>query len=162
MTAAPPVTFPAVRTTSASGPVRPLNDRATLQREERLRGRSTFAALIRSGRGMNENPFRLIGLAAPRGTNPSAPLVRIGFAVPKRHLPLAVERNRMRRLMREAWRLDRLPHLERAAALGVRCDWLLIFQGPEPVSWSATRNATKRLFERWLKEQAPMPDNTAA
>jgi ribonuclease P protein component len=124
--------------------------RATLPRSERLRGKSAFERLMAEGRGMTETPFRLIGILRPM-TEPS-PCVRIAFAVPKRHLPRAVDRNRARRLMREGWRRDKSPWIERIATNGVRCDWLLVFQSTRILPLDATRHKMARLFQRWLNE----------
>ena len=112
---------------------------------------------MREGRGVSEPPFRLVGRHRPEEDNDTPLSVRIAFAVPKRHLPRAVDRNRVRRVMREAWRLDRAPWIEQLAAQGVRCDWLLVFQGSRPIPFDQARRKMAALFQRWMNSTAPSP-----
>lgn len=126
--------------------------RATFRKAERLTGRISMRNLIENGRAVNEPPFRLVGRimeAQPMAT------ARIAFAVPKRNLPRAVDRNRQKRLMREAYRLNKHTWIERLRERGVRCAWLLIFQGKAPITPIETSRATIRLIDRWLKEHLP-------
>jgi RNase P protein component len=69
-----------------------------------------FAALARRRADLASAHFALayVVTLAPPGTRPlgrrfAAP--RLGFAVPKRQLALAVDRNALKRVAREAWRL---------------------------------------------------------
>lgn len=126
--------------------------RATFRKAERLRGKSAIQGVIEKGRAMNEPPFRLVGRIMD--VQPMA-TARIAFAVPKRYLPRAVDRNRQKRLMREAFRLNKHPWIERLRAHGVRCAWLLIFQGRAPITQAETSRTTILLMDRWLKEHLP-------
>lgn len=126
--------------------------RATFPKSERLAGKTTIQELIETGQAVNEAPFRLVGKLMDTRTQATA---RIAFAVPKRNLPRAVDRNRQKRLMREAFRLNKHTWIERLRERGVRCAWLLIFQGKAPISQIETSRATIRLIDRWLKEHLP-------
>lgn len=56
-------------------------------------------------------PFKVIWRIVPEGEGAAAPVPQFLVSVPKKRLRHAVDRARMRRLVREAWRLhrDRLP-----------------------------------------------------
>lgn len=70
-------------------------------RSYRLRGRGAYDALFATGR--RRDGFYLQLLSLPAGVAPG----RAGYAIPKKVLPLAVDRNRVRRLLREAVRAAR-------------------------------------------------------
>jgi ribonuclease P protein component len=70
-------------------------------RPYRLAGAGAFEALFDGGRRRNGNYLQLI--AAPAQRTPG----RVGFVIPKKVLPLAVDRNRVRRILREAVRASR-------------------------------------------------------
>ena len=78
--------------------------RRSVSREERLKRRRDFALVFSEGKGVSDR--RLVVHARPNGL----PFNRVGFAVGKRH-GNAVTRNRLRRLLREAYRTQkpRLP-----------------------------------------------------
>ena len=130
----------------------PAQPRATFPKGERLAGKTTIQELIQTGHAVNEAPFRLVGKLMDTRTRATA---RIAFAVPKRNMPHAVDRNRQKRLMREAFRLNKQPWIERLRERGVRCAWLLIFQGKAPITQAETSRTTIRLIDRWLKEHLP-------
>lgn len=74
---------------------------ATLPRDERLRGRSATASLFaqKGGQGVSAFPLRAVWkLQQPN--HPSQMMI----SVPKRHFKHAVKRNRLKRLVREAYR----------------------------------------------------------
>jgi ribonuclease P protein component len=75
-------------------------------RAYRLRGARAFEAIFRSGARFDGRYLQLV--AAPAAQQPG----RVGFIIPRRALPLAVDRNRLRRRLREALRLAR-PAVER-------------------------------------------------
>ncbi len=70
-------------------------------RSYRLSGRGAYDALFATGR--RRDGFYLQLLSLPAGVAPG----RAGYAIPKKVLPLAVDRNRVRRLLREAVRAAR-------------------------------------------------------
>lgn len=123
--------------------------RHTFSKNERLCGRLRLKEVATTGRAVNEPPFRLVGKRMPLPTDAPA---QIAFAVPSRNMPRAVDRNRMKRLMREAYRMNKGPMLERLRTQGVQCAWLFIFQGREPVTHAQTTSRLMRALDRWMNE----------
>ena len=123
--------------------------RHTFRKRERLCSPTLIKEVVTSGKAVNEAPFRLVGKVTPIK---SAAAAQIAFAVPKRNMKLAVDRNRMKRLMREAYRLGKASHLERIGASGVQCAWVLVFQGRAPVTFVETQEKISRALGRWVRE----------
>ena len=66
-----------------------------------MTGTGAFDALFKAGRRRDGDYVQLV--AAPASNRPG----RVGLVVPKKALPLAVDRNRVRRMLREAQRAAR-------------------------------------------------------
>lgn len=79
--------------------------RYTLTKAERLSGKRTFEKLVTSGQGFVAYPLRVVWQLVPR--EESMPPVRIAVSVSKRRFKRAVKRNRVKRLVREAYRLNK-------------------------------------------------------
>jgi ribonuclease P protein component len=75
----------------------------TLKAQERLKSRKVIQQLFKEGKSFSHFPFRIIYLETE---NYSFPL-QVGFSVSKRHFKKAVDRNRIKRLMRECYRLQK-------------------------------------------------------
>ena len=75
-------------------------------KQERLRGRTTFAKLFTGGRSFYTSPFKITWLLTPFH-HPTDEPVQAAFIVPKRLFKKAVLRNRIRRRMKEAYRLHK-------------------------------------------------------
>lgn len=78
--------------------------RYTLGSESRLKREQHIETLFRTGKAFSVFPVRIIWTLAPRGAE-EAP-ARAGFSVSKKKFKRAVDRGRVKRLLREAWRLQ--------------------------------------------------------
>lgn len=102
-----------------------------------------------TGKALREHPFRLVGKLMPLdGPAPA----QVAFAVPKRNVRSAVQRNRVRRHMREAYRLNKHRWYPRLEEAGTQCAWLVIFQGNAPLGWEGTSQILINLFDRWVQQ----------
>jgi ribonuclease P protein component len=85
--------------------------RYTLCKDERLKREQYIETLFRSGKAFSAFPLRFIWHFHPKGEAKYP--VQAGFSVPKKKFRHAVDRNRIKRLIREAWRLQKHAIYER-------------------------------------------------
>ena len=78
--------------------------RFTFKKHEHLKRKKTFAALFTSGKKVKRFPLLMVFTTT---NNPEESPVQAGFSVSKRRFKHAVDRNRIKRQMREAYRLSK-------------------------------------------------------
>ncbi len=130
----------------------PPKARATFRKHERLTGRDRIGQVMKNGKSMSDAPLRLVGLVLTMDTVSPA---QVAFAVPKRHVRHATDRNRTRRLLREAWRLDKELWYGPLRAAGVQCAWLCVCSSSDLPDLMELRSKLRSLMERWLKQHLP-------
>lgn len=84
--------------------------RATFGRQEKLKSRKQIDALFQTGRSVVHFPLRVKYVVLP--LTEEINVAQAGFTVSKKHFKRAVQRNRIKRLLREAYRLQKAPLLQ--------------------------------------------------
>jgi ribonuclease P protein component len=123
--------------------------RQTFRKSERLCSRKILETLITKGRNIHATPFRLTWLVTPLTKEVPA---QIAFAVPKRNLKNAVDRNRMKRLMRESFRKNKSGIYAFISDRGISVAMLLVFTGKETIGYPDTETKTKIIFTQLAQE----------
>ena len=77
----------------------------TLGKPEKLKSRKLIGRLFEEGNSVKKFPIRLVYLQTEHTSDFPA---QVGFSVPKRNFKHAVDRNRIKRLLREAYRLEKV------------------------------------------------------
>jgi len=81
-----------------------MNKKNTLGKKERLKSKKLIGKLFEEGKSIKKYPFRLIYLIQDK--NSFKIKTQVSFSVPKRNFKKAVDRNRIKRLIKEAYRLE--------------------------------------------------------
>lgn len=77
----------------------------TLGKQERLKSRKLIERLYKEGNSVKAFPLRMMYLQTEHRSDFPA---QAGFSVPKRNFKKAVSRNRIKRLLRETYRLQKV------------------------------------------------------
>lgn len=116
-------------------------------KKEKLKSRKLIEKLFAEGKSVSKYPVRLIYLPAelPEGTK-----IQATVAVPKRNFKSAVKRNRIKRLLREAYRLnkkDLFNNTDRSFA------FLFLYLGKEMPLYAEVERSLRKTLERFLESR---------
>ncbi len=123
--------------------------RYTFSRQERLKSRKIIGRLFTEGKSFIAYPLRAVWMPLD---NPPAdtPPVQLAISVPKRFFKTAVARNRIRRLIREAYRLHKHAIYEKIAAGGQGpVALMLIYLAKEPPAQGELKAGMEKLVRKW-------------
>jgi len=120
--------------------------RYTLGKEEKLKSKILIEQLFAEGKHVKSFPFRLIYLKA----NHTAEFpISIGFSVPKRNVKLAVNRNRIKRLMREVYRKNKHAFAEN---LDTQYVCMLIYMAKEEINGDELEQSFDKIRIKFLNK----------
>ena len=114
----------------------------TLGKAERLKSRKQTEQLFSEGNKITIAPFRIhysFTIAEKTSLHPIA--IKFGVGVGKRNFKKAVDRNRIKRLMREAYRLQKITLREKLSEQNIRLNIFFIYMGKELPAY-------KEMFEK--------------
>jgi ribonuclease P protein component len=127
----------------------------TLHKGERLKKRNAIEHLFQKGKTFGLFPLRIYYLLTEEGEKDDAGL-KAGFSVSKRHFKKAVDRNRIKRLVREAYRLQKLP-LQNGLKDGSSLHLFFIYTGKELPDYNLIKEKTaialQKLEREFIKQQ---------
>ena len=122
--------------------------RYTFRKDERLCSDKIVAGLFQSGIFVSKYPLGANALVLPTGT--TGPRIQILLSAPKRRFKRAVDRNRLKRLMREVYRLRKHELYAELERLDMHLAVALIFTGSEVIDHANMQKAFDKLMQRWL------------
>lgn len=134
----------------------------TLGKEERLKSRKLIERIFREGQRIALFPFRVYYFvsASPIG-GPAAPApggrpirLQAGFGAGSRNFKKAVDRNRIKRLTREAYRLQKQALYDHLAAKGLFMAVFFIYTGKELPDYGTVTEKIDIALQKLIKATA--------
>jgi ribonuclease P protein component len=125
----------------------PIKKQLTLSKTERLKSRKTIEQLFKAGKSFAVFPIRVYYMSA---TADAAPL-QAGFGVSTKNFKKAVDRNRVKRVMREAYRLQKPELADVLKTKNICLSLFLIYTAKELPLFENIVKKTAAILERLKK-----------
>ena len=118
----------------------------TLGKQEKLKSRKLIELLYQEGKSVKAFPLRMVYVPIKHTSNYP---VQVGFSVPKRNFKLAVHRNRIKRVLRETYRLQKQLVYDQVDEPYV---FMISYLGKEEWQYKDIYPKMERLLQRFLEE----------
>ncbi len=116
----------------------------TFKKSERLTSRKIIDKIFAEGNMLKKYPILLKYIAVEfRDEQP----LKVVMSVPKRRIKKASDRNRIKRLMREAYRQNRMPFKEKIKAEGKSLALFFIYNGKENPDFATIEEKIKLILK---------------
>ncbi len=117
-------------------------------KSEKLKSKKTIDLLFSKGKSVSKYPLRLVYVESDDGIEEnSVQKIKMGVSVSKKYFKHAVDRNYFKRLLREAYRLNKhllIDHLEKPHA------FMFFYQSSDRLSYQEIETKTIQLFEKFV------------
>ncbi len=120
--------------------------RSTFKKEEKLKKRKLIGKLFAEGKSLSAFPLRLIYLQIEHD---SPYKIQAGVSVSKRNFKRAVDRNRIKRLMREVYRKNK--YLLYESEHTKKHIFMFIYTGKKEEDYLMLEKQMKRLINKFLQ-----------
>ncbi len=110
----------------------------TFKKNEHLKSKKTIERLFKDGNVIYEYPVRAIWIKMQLPGNKT--LARVSFSVSKKRFKKAVDRNRIKRLMREAYRLNKQQFILNLENKSVQTAIMFVYIGDNLTSFKFIEN----------------------
>ncbi len=110
--------------------------------KERLKGKKLIEKLFREGKSVTIFPLKAIYLRTDFKDDTK---IKVGFSVGKRNFKRAVDRNRIKRLLRESYRLNKAASFNNISASYAL---MILYLGKEETDFDSIEKKMKGLFTK--------------
>jgi ribonuclease P protein component len=119
-----------------------------LDKKQKLKSRKLIAEVFHLGKSFSVFPVRVTYLLKFSRENAG---VQVGVSASKKNFKRAVDRNRLKRLLREAYRLEKNQLLEQVKLAGIQCAVFFNYSGKEMATFSEISEAMKKALGQMQK-----------
>jgi len=122
----------------------------TFGSNERLKSRKLIEQLFSKGKRMGLFPYRVFYLLEKEGNLPVKSKLQCGIGVSTRNFKKAVDRNRIKRVTREAWRLQKTALDQKMKDHPQRLLVFLIYTGKELPAFTVVKEKVAVIIEKLI------------
>lgn len=119
---------------------------ATLNNKEKLKSKKEIEQLFADGKSISKYPIRLV---YRKSTFKEEVVIKAGVSVSKRNFKKAVDRNRIKRLVRESYRKNKyiVPNTTHQFA------FMFLYSGKEMPEYSLVESKMKVILQNFVKHE---------
>ncbi len=117
-----------------------------LGKHEKLKSRKLIEKLFSEGKSVKKFPLRLIFLEIDHDSEAQ---LQVSFSVPKRNFKKAVDRNRIKRLLRESYRLKKK---DLGMDFDKSCIFMITFIGKKEPTFDEIEQKTEKILKMFANE----------
>ena len=121
----------------------------TFKEAERLKSKKIIDSLFQEGQSFGVYPLRIVWVKTEAKAYP----IQCTVSVSKRRFPKAVDRNRVKRQLREAWRLQK-SNLYAELQEGEQYAIMLLYTGKEQIPQHKLATTMEQLLRKFLRKTA--------
>lgn len=123
----------------------------TLHKDERLKSRKQIELLFKQGKSFAFTPFRVYYKINEEVEATNQKLVAFGVGVSSRNFKKAVDRNRVKRLTREAYRLQKIILTEIVNERKIKLNVFFIYTGKELPDFAEVKVKVEQALKKLAK-----------
>ncbi|MCC6286634.1 MAG: ribonuclease P protein component [Chitinophagaceae bacterium] len=123
----------------------------TLKKTERLKSRKSIDRLFNAGQSFFIHPFK-VHYIITAANNSSATSLQAGVTVSTRNFKKAVDRNRIKRITREAYRLQKDPLQQKLANTQKSINIFFVYVSREISSFAQMHEKLRLILERLIQK----------
>jgi len=120
--------------------------KATYSKNEKLKSKTLIERLFLEGKSVSSFPLRMVFIETEFDESVKA---KCGVSVSKRNFKKAVDRIRIKRLMREAYRLNKNIYFNN---ITTQYALMILYIGNEKSTFEQIDNAMKKLLEKFVEK----------
>lgn len=115
----------------------------TYNKKEKLKSKKLIDQMFTEGKSVSVYPLRLVYMPTVFDEDIT---IKTGVSVSKRNFKTAVDRNRIKRLLRESYRLNKLNYFNN---LTIQHAFMILYIGKEKPTFAQVELKMKQLFEKF-------------
>jgi ribonuclease P protein component len=129
-----------------------------LGKKEKLKSRKQIDALFTTGKSLAVFPIRVNYQFLPADEGAPA---QVGFTVSKKYFKKAVDRNRGKRLLREAYRLQKTDLYKHLGLQGLKAYLFFVYTDKNLTSFSVIKEAMNSCLKKIQQKATPINEKSA-